>query len=182
MAGIPAQVRELAGGAEVRPIPDFPGYYVTRDGRIISIRGRFGIPTPRVLKTSVDHDGYHKVTLMRDGKKQNSRKAHLYVADAFLPPAPFEGAVVRHWDGNPNNNDASNLVWGSQLENHQDRERHRRTARGERLSKLTEDDAREIKRRLAAGEIARSIAEDYGVSRRLISDIKIGKAWGWLNG
>ena len=44
-------------------------------------------------------------------------------------------------------------------------------------SKLTEDDVREIKRRLGLGEKLVSIAADYGVHRNTILDIKQGRTW-----
>ena len=44
-------------------------------------------------------------------------------------------------------------------------------------SPLTEDDVREIKRRLANGEPGTVIAEDYGVVKSTINSIKLGKTW-----
>lgn len=48
------------------------------------------------------------------------------------------------------------------------------------MSKLTEDQVADIKRRLATGElgIGRALAREYGVTPQLISRIKVGKAWG----
>ena len=39
----------------------------------------------------------------------------------------------------------------------------------------------EIKSRLAGGEHPYSIAEDMGVSRKVISRIKSGRSYGWIN-
>ena len=47
-------------------------------------------------------------------------------------------------------------------------------------AKLTEEQVREIRARLAAGETHQEIADDYGVSARLIGNINTGKSWGWL--
>jgi HNH endonuclease len=44
-------------------------------------------------------------------------KVHRLVAEAFLGPPPFDGAVVMHIDENAANNRPSNLRWGSQKEN-----------------------------------------------------------------
>lgn len=44
-------------------------------------------------------------------------------------------------------------------------------------SKLTEEQVREIKIRLAKGELGRQIARDYNISQRAISDINCGKTW-----
>lgn len=47
----------------------------------------------------------------------NRKKVHQIVAEAFLGPKPFEGAVVMHLDDNPLNNSVDNLEWGSQKKN-----------------------------------------------------------------
>jgi hypothetical protein len=46
------------------------------------------------------------------------------------------------------------------------------------FSKLQEADVKEIKRRLASGEVQRVIARDYNISPRAVSDIKCGLTWG----
>jgi len=53
--------------------------------------------------------------------------------------------------------------------------------RGERsgMHKLREEDVREIK--VACNIVPRKIlAKQYGVSRRTINDIHLGKRWAWL--
>ena len=55
--------------------------------------------------------------------------------------------------------------------------------RGERHgnSKLTENQVREIFRRVHNGERQKKIAFDYGVDERVVSSIKVGKRWKHLN-
>ncbi len=48
----------------------------------------------------------------------------------------------------------------------------------ERQHRLTEDQVREIKRRLAAGEPQAGIARDYDVTRGAIAAIDSGQNWG----
>ncbi len=43
--------------------------------------------------------------------------------------------------------------------------------------KVTEDDVRAIKKRIAAGEMAKSIAQDFPISHYAIWDIRSGKTW-----
>jgi hypothetical protein len=52
-------------------------------------------------------------------------------------------------------------------------ERHNR-------AKLTEADVWEIRRRLAAGEVQRVIAAEFGVDPVSVSAIKTGKTWSYL--
>jgi hypothetical protein len=68
--------------------------------------------------------GYHQLTLSRDGKRKNVF-VHMAVAEAFHGPRP-DGLVVRHLDGNPSNNSATNLRYGTPSENARDRIAHGR--------------------------------------------------------
>ena len=45
---------------------------------------------------------------------------HRLICLAFHGDPPFEGALVRHLDGNPQNNTPENLAWGTLLENASD--------------------------------------------------------------
>jgi transcriptional regulator with XRE-family HTH domain len=45
---------------------------------------------------------------------------------------------------------------------------------------LSAEDVRTIRRRIANGDTQYHIAEDYGVSKQSISNIKHGHTWGWL--
>lgn len=52
--------------------------------------------------------------------------------------------------------------------------------RGERCRtnvKLTEEEVSEIRRRLSAGEIVRTIAEDFRVAVSTVEKIKLGDTW-----
>jgi FixJ family two-component response regulator len=49
-----------------------------------------------------------------------------------------------------------------------------------KVSKLTEKDVQEIRRRVRLGELHRVIAKDFGVSRGHVGDIANGDKWGWL--
>jgi DNA-binding NarL/FixJ family response regulator len=44
-------------------------------------------------------------------------------------------------------------------------------------AKLTEDQVYEIRKALADGEKGKDLAEDYGVSKQTISNIKTGRIW-----
>jgi predicted DNA binding CopG/RHH family protein len=54
----------------------------------------------------------------------------------------------------------------------------RRTRNNTRLS---EDDVRTIRKRLAKGEMGKALAEEYGVHKATISDIKLRKRWADLS-
>jgi len=62
------------------------------------------------------------------------------------------------------------------------RRKQSKAHRGEKApaAKLTEAQVRQIKIALARGASGVSLARQYGVSAQIVSDIKRGKAWAWL--
>jgi hypothetical protein len=48
------------------------------------------------------------------------------------------------------------------------------------LSKLTQEQVIEIRKRRKAGETCRGLAREYGVTYPTISNICTGKRWAWL--
>lgn len=72
------------------------------------------------------------------------------------------------------------LFAGSHEENQRDKGRKGRAAKGERNGgggKLTEDDVRAIRQRIAQGDTLTEIGADFGVSRVQIAHIKHGRQW-----
>ena len=99
------------------PIPSLPGYDVSDHGRVRSwvYRG----PVPRLRSTAIDRHGYPGFVVRR-GVGSARLTVHVLVAEAFHGPRPA-GMVVRHLDGNPCNNHASNLCYGTASENERDK-------------------------------------------------------------
>lgn len=128
---------------QLRPIPDFPGYFADDRGNIWSERGR-SRTTPHKLTPSPTHLGRLNVSLYRDGK-QKSMSVHRLVALAWLGSG--DGMpLVRHLDGNHLNNAASNLAWGTHSDNAEDSRQHGTLATGDKAG------ARRYPERLARGE------------------------------
>ncbi|MFE0413620.1 HNH endonuclease signature motif containing protein [Streptomyces tendae] len=96
---------------------DFPGYYVTDDGRVWSAKGR-----GRWLKGSPNPGGYLIVGLYRAGKERRWR-IHSLVAEVFYGPRPA-GLDVCHNNGDRTDNRASNLRYGTRAENARDSVTH----------------------------------------------------------
>lgn len=147
--------------------PSRPGLFLTKDGRAF-----------RELPHYVDTNGYACLHVGKDG---HIVRRHTLVAETFIGPQP-PGHGVRHLDGNPANDDPKNLAWGTQAENIADAVRHGRTTRGakNRHTKLTETEAREIKRRRAAGESGASLAREFNISEQTICCIHTKRQWAWL--
>lgn len=106
----------------IRPVPSLPGYFASEDGRVLSCRPWRGSTDMRELTGRVDGGGYRSIVTCVDGRRR-ARSVHSLVAEAFHGKRP-KGMEVRHLDGDPSNNAASNLRYGTRTENHHDAVRH----------------------------------------------------------
>ena len=84
---------------------------VSSEGRVRSLLGG----TPRILKTQVDNNGYHRIRVTIERIKM-TYKVHREVAKAFIDN-PSNLPQVNHIDGNKDNNCVSNLEWVTNKEN-----------------------------------------------------------------
>ena len=100
---------------------------------------------------------------------------HKLVMEAFVGKRP-EGMECCHADGNPWNNELSNLRWDSRTNNSQDKFKHGTQKIGEKhpMSKLTVEKVLAIRQ---DNRLHRIIAVEYGVSQPTISEIKSRKSW-----
>lgn len=92
-----------------------------------------------------------------------------------IPP----GLCVCHRCDNPPCVRPDHLFLGTRGENNQDAASKGRNARGEKngQAKLSPVDVATIRSRIAAGDVQRAIARDYGVTFQLISEIGRGNLW-----
>ncbi|HEU5115718.1 MAG TPA: HNH endonuclease [Isosphaeraceae bacterium] len=160
---------------------DYPGYRVSRDGRVESCwtrRGRYCIPTDnwRPLKP-IFRSGYPTVNLPRGGKKTIC-KIHRLVLEVFVGPCP-EGCVACHNDGNRANNDLSNLRWDTPRANSSDSLCHGTRVMGSRCrsSKLTEGDVVQIRRMRIEGTSIGELAKTFGVTYENVLAIVNRRSW-----
>lgn len=158
---------------EIRPVEGYPGYFASTYGKIYSERR--GGPR-RAMKPDVGERGHSRVQLHREGSGERGDRllVHRIILETFVGPAPSTDAQGRHRDGNAQNNRISNLMWGTQEENWTDAKRH---GSHRRYSKLTEEQATEIRRRHAAGESGEAMAREFPVSSTQIRNIASGRQW-----
>ena len=169
-----------------RPIPNYEGLYeITDTGQVYS--------TPRKgskggLKADyTDNSGYLRVGLCKGGS-QKTHLVHQLVASAFLGENTG-GLFVCHKDGNPSNNSASNLYYGTRSDNAKDAVDHGthnflagnfkgKRVKGENCpwSKITEEVVSYI--RLMKGEkSSRELAKELSISQSSVSAIWTGRSW-----
>lgn len=107
---------------------------------------------------------------------------HSLVCTAFHGPRPSPKHQVAHKDGDKTNNAAVNLRWATAKENIADKILHGTMAHSEAngRAKLTIEQVREIRRRMAEGETQKGLAQAYGVAASNISHIATGKNWSYV--
>lgn len=167
---------------EWRDIPGYEGrYQVSDQGRVRSVDryvkcGQGGRGTRlvkgRVLRPARQRKDPHLFVTL--GHKATGSCVHSLVALTFIGPRP-DGYDVRHLDGDPLNNRAENLEYGTRTENILDVYRI-----GKAWRALTVEQVQDIRARLNAGERGVDLARGYGVGQACISAIKHGRSFGWL--
>lgn len=119
--------------SEWHPIPGFPHYEVTKDGRVRSVDrtitdslGRVCRKKGRLIKPAISGEtktqpGYPAVSL--GGGNKNKKTIHSIMAETFLGPS--KGRQVRHLNGNSKDNRLENLAYDETgKQNMQDAIRH----------------------------------------------------------
>jgi hypothetical protein len=163
--------RRCRGVATTRPLAERFWEKVNKDGPVI--RPELG---PCWLWTGAVNDkGYGEFWL--DGGSESAHRVSYELANGPLR----EGGQSLHRCDNPPCVRPDHLFEGTNLDNVHDRQAKGRPCgvRGEHhhQAKLTEDNVREIRRRLAQGHYQTDIASDYGVGQYAIWAISCGKTW-----
>lgn len=136
--------------------------------------------TGKKLAVQTDKDGYEYVQLCHKSKHYN-RKIHKLVAEAYIPN-PLNKPEIHHKDGNPTNNDHTNLMWCTKKE-HFELERERvgkfKRACGEShgSSKYSEETIMLAVRDICDGLTVPEVSEKYGITKSSLYNIISGKGW-----
>lgn len=103
-------------------VPGYEGLYkVSNLGNVMSYKSKEAKP----LMPQKHNKGYLKVRLCNKGI-EISFYIHRLVSMAFKGHPPAKKPYVRHYDGDPTNNELSNLRFGTQSDNETDKKRHGR--------------------------------------------------------
>jgi len=151
-------------------IPGSKGYEVSRSGDIR--RGS------RMLKPYPTRGGYLLIGIDYEDGVRRRRLVHQVVCEVFKGRIPL-GYKCCHENGSRSDNRESNLRYGTRTENMADQYRHGTRVFGERAgrAKLTQDQAIEVRRRVAAGEGQRALGREYGISHTQVGAIGRGDFW-----
>lgn len=159
-----------------RAVVGYKGLYsVSCFGRIKS-RQRNGVRMSRIMKGSVIKKGYIIVTLIKNSRRKDVL-VHRAVLTAFVGSCPA-GMQTCHNDGNPANNNLSNLRWGTCSENSLDKNRHGTMLKGENgnSSKLTWKAVRHIRRNYPEVSVI-ALSRKFGVDRDTVYRVLNNETW-----
>lgn len=177
---LPENVRDPS--LDYRTLPGLDGYLFCEDGSIWSFWfvGKRGITDVcRRMKFTNLSKGHLQVSLRYKGKAERRFGVHRLICTAFHGDPPSEHEC-RHLDGNPQNNRADNLMWGTRQQNTDDAIRTRSLAHGEKHygSKLTDDDVRAIRAAFDGnrGTVA-ELARQYKVTPQSLREVVQGRTW-----
>ncbi|MGM9487786.1 NUMOD4 motif-containing HNH endonuclease [Ideonella sp. YS5] len=162
-----------------RPIPGLPGYQVSSFGkvrslpRVIQRGGRSARMSGRILRPTLLKVGYLALNI-----RGATRYVHHLVCDAFHGPCP-SGMERRHLNGSKTCNWASNLAYGTSLENHDDMRRHGRAPLGERnhSATLTMAEVAWARQQASGGHSDIRIAAMLDRPVKTINAAVIGRTW-----
>ena len=166
---------------EFRSVKGFPGYEIGSDGSVYSHR----LGSRRQMILQKDKHGYLYVDLKLRGQKKQRHYAHRLTLRTFVGD-PLGNQEARHKDGNPLNNNISNLHWGTRTENILDALKHKTWVkhRGHRNSKLIPNEIRIIRglweRHPGLTGIQTFLSRWFGISNGQISCICNKKRWRWV--
>lgn len=164
-----------------KDIPDYEGLY--QASNFGNIRRLLKNNKYRILKLIDHNNGYFNVHLCKNNNSKMCR-LHRLILFAFVGPCP-KGMECRHLDGNRHNNRIDNLVWGSHVENIDDRRKHGRnngvppimTGSKNPASKLKEEDIPKIRQLIKDGLSDIKIGKIFNVSKSTISRIRLNITW-----
>jgi hypothetical protein len=162
---------------------NFSVYYeVSTHGRVRSwkpIRNYAKSPIkPRLLKPTVDKDGYHKIVLFKNKKRFDFRVAVL-VAETYISKRP-KGCVLRHLDGSKTNDYVRNLKWGTPQENSDDTLLHGTRIKGNQVNTCKLNN-KKVQLILNSNSGHSELAKKYRVSPGAIWHIRANKTWKHIN-
>ncbi len=154
-----------------KPVLGFEGYYASQGGRILG-------PSGRIMRSMKMSTGHLYVFCNRGRAGQRKLFIHRAVLLAFVG-LPTLKQVARHLNGNPANNSLENLVWGTKLENTEDRRVHGTMPipHEAKDTKLVPSDIPTIFLFHKEGKSSRRIGKWFNTSHTTIQKILRGERW-----
>jgi hypothetical protein len=170
-----------------KDIPEYEGFYqVSSYGNISSLdryvkhnHGGLRIQKGRIIKQSLNQDGYYCFCLYKDGLSKMVL-THRVVGQVFILN-PNNLPLINHKDTVKTNNYYKNLEWCTTQENTKHATENNLIPFGENhgMSKLTNEKVKEIRQKYERNGLYNTyyLAKKYNVSRTLIGLVINNKIW-----
>lgn len=130
----------------------------------------------RKYKIYTNNRGYNIITI-----RNYPHPIHRVLAEQYIPN-PDNLPVVRHLDGNSQNNDLSNLAWGTHQDNEQDKLDHGTYYTRSTKAKLSEDNLKDIIKLYNDGVSVEELCDKYRLVKSTIYRVLKGQNWSHLTG
>ena len=160
-------------------------YQVSNRGRVKSLERivmrKNGRPysVPELIKErQIDHKGYDRIGLNKNGKKKRFF-VHRLALQAFNPSSD-ETLEVNHIDGNKLNNNVENLEWVTSSENsiHAFKNNlHNHQGERNTNASITDSEAKEIKKLKGKGLTQKEVGEMFGTTNYVVANIWNRRGW-----
>jgi len=133
------------------------------------------------LKWPFDVSNHGRGTVQINNKSMSAPRAMCMLAHGD-PPSPQHQAAHSCGKGHDGCMNPRHLSWKTPKENEADKVAHGTLRRGSAIntSKLSEDDVRAI-RKMIGTVSGIEIARAWGITATMVSNIKLRKAWAWLD-
>ena len=163
----------------IKPIPYFKGYYITCLGAVLKKIG----DNFKIIKARRAGRGQYLTVTIFDGNKWRNRRIHVLLLMSFVGLPPKKGMYGLHRDDNVLNNTLSNLRWGTQQDNMDDKVRNGTQATGNKIHTtiFSEQEIKNI-RELCKTKSFREIAKQYHTCHSNIIAIHKRDTWKWVVG
>lgn len=165
---------EVSNLGNVRSVDHFAKETVDTLGRKMPPRKMKG----RIIRPRKHKFGYWIVTLSANNHRY-TRTVHKLVAEAFYGLRENKDIVIRHLNGNCEDNRVENLRYGTQKENMQDAMKQGTVESGEKRynAKFDNKTIKKIKKDLILGATTRQIQDKYGMPQSQVGKILAGRIW-----
>jgi hypothetical protein len=162
-----------------KDIKGYEGWYqISNLGNVKRIMPGVRTYVGRIMKSSIDANGYYSVQLFRG--KPDTREIHRLVGQAFIPNSENK-AEINHINGVKTDNQIKNLEWVTRPQNMQHAfKTGLKTNEGEHnpKAKLSEANVLDIRNKYATGHYSQAkLAREHNVCRQQIWGIVHNKSW-----
>jgi len=162
---------------ELKTIPKFPAYRVSKNGKVWSVKRK------QFLTPTLTNNGYFRVTLRKNLKTHGGVEIHRLILQAFVGPCP-KGMVACHNNGISTDNRLKNLRWDTIKNNIKDAMKHgtshclHQNGEANPNAKLKEKDVRMVVYMHRIGLFSqKEIAKIYNMGYIAINNIIAKRSW-----